>query len=721
MVGFPSKHEKDYALYREALQYDQNLSGNIDIVEWDTIKKIDTSSLKQAIIDAVDTSANKQVEAGELLKRLGVEKPSRYNSYGSRIYGDQYQSILDQLQKKSNDEAVDVLQLFVEGKYFDEKSFNTLIQPEGFFNTPRNFSAQGNTVEPKDAYDSGHFLDLALTLDGSKIEEKEEALNQLEWRWQAFFDNTNNSTNHYLQTPERLAEYSAHWGPKGSISFLKDLATKDPQAFKKLKACAQLASFTESLSSSKNRLNYKAGARVAECLTSSLTCDCNTFAVTALHLLHQVGIEMQVLTLPGRPGHTVLVCPSKMGDLYLSLDTDGLHLYPPGHYDRPPVSLKEDGSYEKRAYTQKGTEMPVEPWKATATILHGRAVQYQGRYRELSQDANQIHDQIDSIIKSIGALQKEIEELEKIKAPSDQSISASEKKQNEESFKALSREEKQTFKKLKAEGKYYQEQKQNTEALQSYQKAMKIFPQDPELRTHFAQTLLATANTYFLMNQEEKAIQLAKKALEVNPQNSNAIQFLNTHAVQYKQQKISTEQKKLTDLARQETGLRKEAQENLQAAIAHYEQALEIDPGLSGSHYNLGIAIMAASEMDPNNRVSLQENALQHYKKSAEINPHFMEPLWNLGGGLARTGDELEEETQGLYQTWKTNHEGNSDSLKSILQKRLTLYSQAKEAFSKINQEPYQSQEDITEVKQIIASLIQQEEAIRKQLEEVNS
>ena len=61
-------------------------------------------------------------------------------------------------------------------------------------------------------------------------------------------------------------------------------------------------------------------------------------------------------------------------------------------------------------------------------------------------------------------------------------------------------------------------------------------------------------------------------------------------------------------------------------AIQHYRQALEINPRFAEAHANLGVALAGRGEVD---------EAIQHYRQALEINPRFAEPQYNLGNALA--------------------------------------------------------------------------------------
>jgi tetratricopeptide (TPR) repeat protein len=64
-------------------------------------------------------------------------------------------------------------------------------------------------------------------------------------------------------------------------------------------------------------------------------------------------------------------------------------------------------------------------------------------------------------------------------------------------------------------------------------------------------------------------------------------------------------------------------------AIAHYDQALELDPSYGEAHYNLANALVRLGRMD---------EAIAHYEKAVELNPNNAMAYYNLGSVLVRNG-----------------------------------------------------------------------------------
>jgi tetratricopeptide (TPR) repeat protein len=106
-------------------------------------------------------------------------------------------------------------------------------------------------------------------------------------------------------------------------------------------------------------------------------------------------------------------------------------------------------------------------------------------------------------------------------------------------------------------------------------------------------------------------------------------------------------------------------------AIAHYQRALQINPGYKVAHYNLGIALMdkgqkqeaiaqyqIALKIDPdyaeahnNLGVALfalgdKDEAIARYRKALEIDPDYAEARYNLGNALLQQGKVEDAITQ---------------------------------------------------------------------------
>jgi len=63
--------------------------------------------------------------------------------------------------------------------------------------------------------------------------------------------------------------------------------------------------------------------------------------------------------------------------------------------------------------------------------------------------------------------------------------------------------------------------------------------------------------------------------------------------------------------------------------MAQYRKALEINPGCSQAHGNLGLILAGRGQLD---------EAIAQYRKALEINPDSMRPLSNLARALEQKG-----------------------------------------------------------------------------------
>ncbi|MGO9244092.1 MAG: tetratricopeptide repeat protein [Verrucomicrobiia bacterium] len=67
----------------------------------------------------------------------------------------------------------------------------------------------------------------------------------------------------------------------------------------------------------------------------------------------------------------------------------------------------------------------------------------------------------------------------------------------------------------------------------------------------------------------------------------------------------------------------------IEEAIAHYEQALQIDPDLADAHVNLGVALA---------KVGKPDDAIRHYQEALRLRPDWAEAHINLGNALLTQG-----------------------------------------------------------------------------------
>ena len=80
-------------------------------------------------------------------------------------------------------------------------------------------------------------------------------------------------------------------------------------------------------------------------------------------------------------------------------------------------------------------------------------------------------------------------------------------------------------------------------------------------------------------------------------------------------------------------------------AIAHYRKALEFKPDHADAHNNLGLALAERGQVD---------EAISHYRKALEIKPEFAEALNNLGNALAGRG-QVDQAIAPSGRPWKSS------------------------------------------------------------------
>ncbi|MDP1675326.1 MAG: tetratricopeptide repeat protein [Bacteroidota bacterium] len=125
-------------------------------------------------------------------------------------------------------------------------------------------------------------------------------------------------------------------------------------------------------------------------------------------------------------------------------------------------------------------------------------------------------------------------------------------------------------------------------AIQLFQKAMEINPNDPLLNNNLG-------SAYYKSGNYGKAIQYLEKAIEINPQYSMAFNNLgNVYS---------------------DKG-------NIDKAIELYENAVDLNSENYLAYYNLGLAYYNSGKKD---------KAIKYYKKTIKINPTYSEAYCNLG------------------------------------------------------------------------------------------
>ena len=92
-------------------------------------------------------------------------------------------------------------------------------------------------------------------------------------------------------------------------------------------------------------------------------------------------------------------------------------------------------------------------------------------------------------------------------------------------------------------------------------------------------------------------------------------------------------------------GLALVQQGRLQEAISHWEQALRLKPDFAEAHYNLGLALVQQSRL---------QEAISHWEQALRLKPDLAEAHYNLGLALEQTG-RVQEAIQHYEQALRIN------------------------------------------------------------------
>ena len=98
-------------------------------------------------------------------------------------------------------------------------------------------------------------------------------------------------------------------------------------------------------------------------------------------------------------------------------------------------------------------------------------------------------------------------------------------------------------------------------------------------------------------------------------------------------------------MAHYNLGIALAGRQRLDEAMAHYRQALEIDPRCAEAHNNLGVALT---------RLGYVDEALAHYRQALAIRPDYVMARCNLGSVLAN-GGQIEKAIDEFQQALKTS------------------------------------------------------------------
>jgi tetratricopeptide (TPR) repeat protein len=182
------------------------------------------------------------------------------------------------------------------------------------------------------------------------------------------------------------------------------------------------------------------------------------------------------------------------------------------------------------------------------------------------------------------------------------------------------------------------------EAIEHFQKALKIHPNNPECHNNFGVALRRKGRV-------DEAIVHFQKALEIRPDYPECHNNLGV-ALRRKGQvdeAIVHFQKALEirpDQAEFHNGLGITLVQKGQVdeAIAHYQKAIQLEPDYADAHNNLGIALLRKGQPD--------EEAMIQFQKAIKINPDYAEAHYNLSAVFGMRGrlDEAVEQCRKAIQ-----------------------------------------------------------------------
>jgi tetratricopeptide (TPR) repeat protein len=162
-------------------------------------------------------------------------------------------------------------------------------------------------------------------------------------------------------------------------------------------------------------------------------------------------------------------------------------------------------------------------------------------------------------------------------------------------------------------GSIYEAEGLLDEAMERYNLALSL---DPKLNfTHFN-----IARIYLLKNKLYPAAEEILKSLpETSPQASQDERYLKTISVYLR----SLKDIRLTPVFYNNLGVQFVSHSFLDAAVASFKRALELDPSYSDAHFNLGLAFWEQG---------LEKKAISEFRAAVEINPDHLEAKKALAG-----------------------------------------------------------------------------------------
>lgn len=174
---------------------------------------------------------------------------------------------------------------------------------------------------------------------------------------------------------------------------------------------------------------------------------------------------------------------------------------------------------------------------------------------------------------------------------------------------------------------------QTSEAIRQFQEAIRLKPDDAEIRNNLG-------NALFRDGQTEEAIRQFQEALRLKPDYGDA--HYNLGNTLMKQGQLSEAIRELEEALRLKPD-DAEVRNNLanafaragrnEEAIGQYQEALRLNPGHATAHYNLGLTLLSKGQLD---------EAIRRLQEAARLQPNDPVMHNNLGAALLKKGQIAE-------------------------------------------------------------------------------
>jgi len=171
----------------------------------------------------------------------------------------------------------------------------------------------------------------------------------------------------------------------------------------------------------------------------------------------------------------------------------------------------------------------------------------------------------------------------------------------------------------------WKEQNENKKDKSLYDKSLEYSKKAVELAPDSGDSHRALASSYRALGKFEDAKKEAERAIELNPNDSEAYYILWTVTgadVDSKYIKKALEINPNLSVAYNDLGYIYYAKGNYEKAGEYLKRAIELNPDLLQAHTNLGLTLATQKKFD---------EAEKEYRKAIEINPDYLLARYNLG------------------------------------------------------------------------------------------